>query len=263
MIKYFIVADVHSYYKEMMSALDKAGFDINNPTHIFVSLGDLMDRGPETYHCLQFVNSIPGNRKILIRGNHEDLIEECLDRRYFTSYDYSNGTAQSVMDIGNAPFVDNADDVFNLAYTDREWLKYKDSLVNYYEDKKNIFVHGWIPCDSNDPNKYHTNYVKYWYDPGWRTGNWEYARWINGMEAWWQGVKEPGKTIYCGHWHCSWGWSHIKEIGTEFNKSKWAEEKTAHFEPFIEEGIVALDACTAYSEKVNCVVVEYEEGDDI
>nr|DAD78145.1 MAG TPA: hypothetical protein [Siphoviridae sp. ctrgt10] len=28
------------------------------------------------------------------------------------------------------------------------------------------------------------------------------------------------------------------------------------FEPYIKEGIIALDACTAYSKKVNVVVLE-------
>ena len=80
MKKYFIVADIHSFYTEMIKALEEKGWDINNPDHIFVSLGDLLDRGNEPMECLKFVNSIPRDRKILIRGNHEDLIEECLDR---------------------------------------------------------------------------------------------------------------------------------------------------------------------------------------
>ena len=29
----------------------------------------------------------------------------------------------------------------------------------------------------------------------------------------------------------------------------------AHFEPFKDKGIIAIDACTAYSEKVNCLVL--------
>ena len=40
---YFIVADVHSFYDEMIKALNGAGFDVNNSMHIFVSLGDLLD----------------------------------------------------------------------------------------------------------------------------------------------------------------------------------------------------------------------------
>ena len=45
MKKYFVVSDVHGFYDEMKKALDNAGFDIANPDHIFVSCGDLLDRG--------------------------------------------------------------------------------------------------------------------------------------------------------------------------------------------------------------------------
>ena len=44
-MKCFIVTDVHSFYDEMMLALDKKGFDKDNPNHVFISLGDLLDRG--------------------------------------------------------------------------------------------------------------------------------------------------------------------------------------------------------------------------
>lgn len=78
---YFIVADVHGFYDEMIKALNGARFDVNNPMHIFVSLGDLLDRGSKPLQCLRFVNSLPEDRKILIKGNHEDLMEEMIARR--------------------------------------------------------------------------------------------------------------------------------------------------------------------------------------
>ena len=74
MATYFVVSDVHSFYNEMMYALVKAGFDKDNKNHIFVSLGDLLDRGPDAVKCLEFVNSLPVERKILIKGNHERLM---------------------------------------------------------------------------------------------------------------------------------------------------------------------------------------------
>ena len=74
--KYFVVTDVHGFYDEMRAALDRAGFDLTNPNHILVSLGDLLDRGRQPKECLEFVLGIPENRRILIRGNHEDLMWE-------------------------------------------------------------------------------------------------------------------------------------------------------------------------------------------
>ena len=92
----------------------------------------------------------------------------------------------------------------------------------------------------------------------WRDGDWKSARWINSLDAWNQGIKVDGKTIYCGHWHTSWGHSKLHKIGSEWDNkySTNSEHKKAHFEPFCDDGICAIDACTAYSHKVNVVIVE-------
>ena len=63
-----------------------------------------------------------------------------------------------------------------------------------------------------------------------------------------------GKTVVCGHWHSSWGHSRLHNKGPEFNTN----EETACFDPFIDRGIIALDGCTAYSNQVNCIVIEDE-----
>ena len=252
---YFCVGDVHSYFNQMMEALNSAGFDKDNPGHIFVSLGDLLDRGPDPLKCLQFVNSLPEDRKILIRGNHETLLDDCLINKYFTKYDYSNGTAGTVMALGNFLFITSADQMFKFAKSNTEWINYKKCLRDFYDDGKNIFVHGWIPCKKDDPNIYHAKNVKYTFDENWTNGNWEAARWSNGMDAWNQGVRLPNKTIYCGHWHTSWARAHILKNGVEFD----TETEKACFDPFVDDGIVALDACTVVSNKVNCYTVEVPE----
>jgi hypothetical protein len=86
----------------------------------------------------------------------------------------------------------------------------------------------------------------------WRNADealWSRARWINGMEAAHHGIRVPGKTIVCGHWHCSFGHFAYEKDGSEFGRD-------ANFSPYRAEGILALDACTAHSGKVNCVVIE-------
>lgn len=65
-------------------------------------------------------------------------------------------------------------------------------------------------------------------------------------------VLERSKTIVCGHWNCSWGWSHILQKRKEFpNNSRKEWEKS--FEPYIEQGIIAFDACTDYSGIINVI----------
>jgi hypothetical protein len=81
------------------------------------------------------------------------------------------------------------------------------------------------------------------------------ARWVNGIEAAHQGVILPKKTIVCGHFHCSYGWSRIRQERKEF-PSKSRDDWAKSFEIYEDRGIVALDACTAFSGFVNCYVIE-------
>lgn len=263
MKKYFVVTDVHSFYSCMIEALEDKGFDINNPDHIFISCGDLLDRGPDPLECLKFVNSLPKQRKILIRGNHEDLLEECIARKEFQSHDYHNGTAMTVVDLSDFLLgtTKDAEDMFLKADKNPEYKKYKSSLVDYAEVGDYIFVHGWIPCKKNDPNPYHARNIKYTFDENWKNGDWNTACWINGMDAWHQGIKIDGKTIVCGHWHCSYGNSKLHKDGPEFSNhtNPNLECGEANFNPFIDDGIIALDACTVLTHKVNCVVLDIEE----
>ena len=144
------------------------------------------------------------------------------------------------MDIANFAVASSV-----LKHTIRGDANITDNAVDYVEVGDYIFVHGWIPC-----NPYNGKI-----DENWRDDDWSSARWLNGMSAWHRGAKIPGKTIVCGHWNSSWGHSHLHQDRKEFpqkNRVNW--EKS--FEPFIDEGIIAIDACTAYTGFCNCLVLE-------
>ena len=263
MKKYFCVSDVHSFLTPLLEALNEKGFDKDNPDHILVVLGDLFDRGDETVELYNFVRGLPDDRFIYIRGNHEDLLFQCFysieDNETLGYHHISNGTVKTIMAFCGIDYRD--DYVTRFSYDpyyplrgnalDKlpEVLEYiNKKCVDYVEIGDFILVHGWIP------------YKKYpWgFDENWRSGDWYQARWENGMDAWKHGIVERNKTIVCGHWHCSWGWSHIRQDRQEFpqkNKKDWLKS----FEPFVDDGIIAIDACTAYSGKVNCIVIEVEE----
>ena len=59
-MKYFIVADVHGFYDEMIEALNRAGYDPDNKNHTFVSLGDMFDRGEQANEVLDFLVQLEG-----------------------------------------------------------------------------------------------------------------------------------------------------------------------------------------------------------
>ena len=249
MKKYFVFADVHSFYDELMTALNNAGFEYDNKDHIIISLGDLCDRGNKSKEVLEFVNSLPEERKICIIGNHELLMEDYIRRGYAFGVDISNGTVKTAIDISEE------NECIEDLQENRYWSNYKKTWRYYYEMDNCIFVHGWIPFVHNTA-KYTTEYCKPL--PDWRNASrkqFEDASWENGMYAWSQGIREEGKTTFCGHWHASWGHSHLHNQGVEFPDEN-KPGQVAIFDPFIDEGIVALDACTAYSHKVNVYTIE-------
>ena len=69
------------------------------------------------------------------------------------------------------------------------------------------------------------------------------------MEEWHNKNTIQDKTIVCGHWHCSYGNSRFHDEGEE----DFSED--ANFNPFIDNGIIALDGCVAYSNKINVVKI--------
>ena len=87
-MKYFVSADIHGFYDEWQNSLKDKGFDINNPEHKIIVCGDLFDRGRQPRDIIDFIISHK-DKFILIRGNHEDLMQEMIDRNYNLSADLS------------------------------------------------------------------------------------------------------------------------------------------------------------------------------
>jgi hypothetical protein len=126
-----------------------------------------------------------------------------------------------------------------------------DNCVDYAEIGDYILVHGYLPCAHGAENFRLAS-----------SEAWERARWENGMEMWkYPKNRVQGKTIIVGHFHCSWGWSHIRQERKEFpqkSRKDWKES----FKPFIDDGIMAIDACTAYTGLCNVIVIEEDENGD-
>lgn len=67
----FVVGDIHGMFSLVFQALELANFD--PACDRLISVGDLIDRGPESERCLEFLE-LPFVHAI--RGNHEDLLLE-------------------------------------------------------------------------------------------------------------------------------------------------------------------------------------------
>ena len=238
--KIFAASDIHGYYTELMKALAAAGFDKENENHIFVSCGDLFDRGSENIKVYDFVKSL--KRKILIKGNHEDMLSRILKEGNITHTDISNGTDITVAEFFGEDSIDSQGNFETAAHAEKigEMTAFLDSMINYYETEQYVFTHGWLPIvfDGRYPQ----------INPSWKNvpdSEWEEE--VHLLE--WQQLYDAkalleGKIIVCGH--------RPARLGNMFDDCREPDCS----EPFYGKGMIAIDAGTMRSGRVNVLVVE-------
>lgn len=249
-MKYYVTSDIHGFFSEFQSALTESGFFADTEPHRLIILGDLFDRGHEAEKLQGFIlDLMEKDEVILVRGNHEDLFVDLVTTDGGVAYRHHkhNGTYDTALQLTGFSSAEAFVHCFAFAAAAQETPYYRQiipAMVDYYETEHYVFVHGWIPgiCAAEDDS--------YRYNPEWRSASpyaWGRARWYNGMDAIRSTAEE--KTIVCGHWHTSYGHSRFEGKGSEFGEG-------ADFSPYRADGIIAVDACTACSRKVNIVVLE-------
>ena len=248
---------MHAFYDEMIKALTKAGFFTDKDEHKLIICGDLMDRGHQALKMQRFVlDLMEKDEVILIRGNHEDIMMDFIDEwdslSYIQPHFIKNGTSNTFVQLTKVTSEDLVKRPKEALARLKETPYIKriiPSMKDYYETEHYIFVHGWIP--SFFGKGWNDGESDYYED--WRSASkelWDDARWTNGMEAHHNGVIEKGKTIVCGHWSTCFGHGRYEGIGDE------EVGYSSCFDPYYAKGIIALDGCTAFSHKVNCIVLE-------
>jgi hypothetical protein len=280
-MKYFLCSDIHSGYTPLMKSLDKCKFDINNPEHTLVVLGDIFDRLDETVEVYKFLSSIPKERCILIKGNHEHLYFSLLNKSFPDSYDFSNGTVKTFCQIAGYDYdaehelyyeaqrCFNWDDEIkpsvkrlwiNIRDTVKDnkitkWLK-SDQWVNFYEIGNYICVHSFIPLKYHEERGITEDYAIYYnwtqlfeYIPEWRGASyeqWEKATWGCAYKFFDAGLfkeeVEDGKILVCGHYKCSAFNEHYLNLGGH--------------DIYYGKNLIAIDATTALSNQVNVLVID-------
>jgi len=236
MPKFFCISDIHSFYYEMITALDNAGFDSENENHYLLVSGDCFDRGSYALEVLNYLESL--ERVIVIKGNHTDLLMKLIKSGIVYGADISNGTFNTVLQISQ-----NAGTFPEACEECYERIKdFVNNMVDYVELKNHIFVHSWIPIKETD--------CGFEFNENWRNADkssWDNARWYNPFLLAKKGLL-PEKTLVFGHWHCSVGWAE-KEGRSEFGED-------AKFDTFYGDGYIAIDGCCAHTKKINCLVIE-------
>jgi len=71
----YVMSDLHGCYKYFLSMLEKIGF---SDTDQLIMAGDYIDRGPQSYEMLKWIEQCPPN-VLLLCGNHEEEFATYVD----------------------------------------------------------------------------------------------------------------------------------------------------------------------------------------
>ena len=233
--KLFVVSDVHGHYTLLKAALDKAGFDEENENHLLICCGDYFDRGNENVEVLKFFERL--KYKVLLRGNHEDLLLKLLQTGKVLPHHYINGTMKTLENFFGKYSIDPLDDTIDFSGKSRtvdRICDFIDETINYYETENYVFVHGWFPenLTTADELKNTTDI------------DWQQARWIKWTEKY--DGKRPleTKTLVCGHMPTFYA--------NKFDSTR--AESDARI--FYGNGLIAIDGGTYDTKQINVLMLE-------
>jgi serine/threonine protein phosphatase 1 len=149
-MKKFVIGDIHGNFKGLKQCLERANFDYENDQ--LITLGDIIDRGPESYECFEELLKI--KNRIDIKGNHDKVWETWIHTG-FHELDFYHGAISTVQsyidniedDLGFDRFIkfNNGGLVTNLSRVDlpKSHIDFLKNQFYYYIDKENrCFVHG-------------------------------------------------------------------------------------------------------------------------
>jgi len=260
----FFISDIHGCFTAMIDALNESGFDENNEKHMLVVLGDIFDRGRENVEVYNYLKRLTDEKKaVVISGNHHKFLIDYLDGTSISPFNYMrNGVNETLADfLGRtrpfeswclidkkieypvpgdfAEFIKEARDEINEEYPELlGWLK---SLPHYFESKHYIGVHGAIDTQVAD-----------WHFPHcelYGLLDWEALEFDDGA-FFGKSILNTEKTVVIGH------------FGTAVLRDKYNIKDGKPIDDILirnDGRVVAIDATTIVSNKVNVFVVRDEE----
>ena len=129
-----IITDIHGCYDECRSLLEKMSFD--EERDILVNLGDTIDRGPAIYETFVFLRDLKermGERFILIRGNHEQMmLDAAAEGGRSKDLWYYNSGEKTVFSF------------LNHKHRFQEFLSWYEAMPYYYTTAKYNCVHACL-----------------------------------------------------------------------------------------------------------------------
>lgn len=256
----YAVSDIHGGYDYLIQALNKAGFNPNKYNHLLISLGDEFDRLNQSLSVYQYLRSLwEKGKAIILKGNHSMFMIDYLSGENLSPFNYfHNGTRETLADFlsQTAPFETwcALKHIDEPTYGDfAEWISIAKKEINedypellawlitrpyYYETENYIFTHGAIDGTCEDWHFPKKDYKGRFMD--WDACMWDDGSFFNSD------ITNTDKTVVVGHF----GTYHLR-------KMYYLKSEDPHSILKREDGrVIAIDATTALSHKVNVLVIE-------
>lgn len=232
--KYFLFSDTHGCFDFLIRDLEKAGFNIDDKSHILVGLGDYFDRGEQNDKLFKFFTSDKlKNRIYLVYGNHDDMLYKflagwddgyfnCIYNGMYTTIENFAGVAVNLMMLQMDP------DFYRKRIRDNfpalsQWLR--TLKPGFQIDNFKVMHAGMTKIATEDDNSY-----------TWNIDNWtKTPEFIDEH-------KDDGFMYIVGHWHA-------RALSEEFYNQPSDQI-------FIYKHFIGLDACANASKFVNIFVLD-------
>lgn len=152
----YVMGDIHGAYKAFVQCLERSGFD--NEKDTLIQLGDVTDRHPDVYECVEALLQI--RHLVAIKGNHDDWFMQYINtglhpgawsqggKSTLASYLQHSGGDHSFLNPGHIPgthaaffnsqrhyYVSEDNDCFLHAGFDRTRDFYEQDHMLYYWDR--------------------------------------------------------------------------------------------------------------------------------
>lgn len=152
----FAIADLHGRFDLLVRAF--AEIEAYDPhPHKIVTLGDYVDRGPESRQIIEYLMRCNSN-VVCLKGNHEDMMVETLTAPLDPDWWVGNGGGATLKSYGHAPA-----GLFDASVVPQSHIDWMRALPMLHFDKHRVYVHAG--CAHNRPLDEQPEQYLLWYRP--------------------------------------------------------------------------------------------------
>lgn len=270
-MKYFAVSDTHAHHTETINALIESGWDVENPNHKLIVVGDITDRGHEALtHILWLKELTDKGKAIVLKGNHDQFILGFLKNRDQSFNWMHNGLNTTIDDIdhrtrsfetyclmsdkemNNETFGEWQRITAKSIQKEYPWMKdWFESLPDYFETKNYIFTHGIVDWRVEDWHQ--SQMQKHNCKQGWMSNHWA------GPEDWLKFSNYTGKTIVVGHLNASlMKYTLLHRNNDMYDYFEYFPDNEIYYDENLKTYFI--DTMTVMTKRVNVLVIDDEDA---